>query len=1086
MNKFHKLLVFCCLPSFFALFAAPALATATLRLNDGSTTITVVDNGPSDEDVTFGKIKYTGTVGAWSGTTTAATARDASSPIPNMDLNVSRISSSAGTLTVSFSDDFFGPTVGIVSTPVTGTQSGGANNKITYATQISDSNTLFDGTALTSPYNRTQTGTTSSSYNNGTPAPNVAVVHGAYYALTQTITITHAAPPSTGFWRTSANAKIFAASGSGCIGDYVWRDSNANGIQDNNEEGINGVRIVLSDANGGYLTEVTTATNGTNDGYYQFSNLVSGNYKVMIDESTLPPGLVLTQSGAGGDPARDSNGSPAMVNLPTNTTCDQTIDFGYTCPVVTLSPSMLPSGTVGQPYSQQITASPGSGNTFMVSAGSLPPGLMLDPMSGLLSGTPASAGNFSFTIQATNGTGCAGSQQYTIRTDCFVVTVSPTSLPNATVGMPYSQQITASPGSGYTFTASGGNLPPGLMLNPGTGLLSGTPTAEGTFSFTVQATHGSSGCSGNRQYTVESTCPTILLSPTTLPGGHVAQPYSQQITASGGNGAYNFMVSDGSLPPGLTLLPSGLLSGTSTSSGNFSFTVTATDGFGCIGDQDYVVAVDCTLEVTKGCTVAPPPPAPFDCSGAKPITSLKMRWNGATGPVWIRAWNGAINGSGVISSDLGPVGPGGVITFTRTTTSTPNDIFFEVFSSASRSAASRIGTSTFHLSCSDSEMNGSEDCGKAEGDGKNNISSYLNTWSFEGLAGNGKTLECSSTPPTPMPTCDIPEAVMPNCTTAGKPTVLKFRYNARTGCGTPNNPQGGKFTCSGAVDPTKPITVTSGNGYRVVPTAPATVMPGGIVTISASSFSSQSTFTLKDTMGGVQSLSIHTSCSQPLAVGDIFGNLTLEEFNGQTGGTAVTYHYTVTNTGANSLSNNVYLEDDKLGPIEGPFGLAPGETKTFDRTRTLSAPVTNVATAYLLTGMNQRQCEDTASVTVNMPPNCPVWASAPAVSGKKLTRSISNTGASTITATGLSVSWPTAPNGKLLKIKLDGDVIWDKQAATSPITISSTDLTTTASRKSIDPGKTRVLTFEFQNYPSTTLSNYTISISFGSGCSLSF
>src|SRR5688572_12442879 len=72
-------------------------------------------------------------------------------------------------------------------------------------------------------------------------------------------------------------------------------------------------------------------------------------------------------------------------------------------------------------------------------------------------------------------------------------------------------------------------------------------------------------------------CPPITLSPSSLPGGALATTYSQTITATGGLAPYTFAVTAGGLPPGLSLASgTGVLSGTPTAIGNYSFTVTAT------------------------------------------------------------------------------------------------------------------------------------------------------------------------------------------------------------------------------------------------------------------------------------------------------------------------------------------------------------------------------------------------------------------------------------------------------------------------------------------------------------------------------
>jgi hypothetical protein len=111
----------------------------------------------------------------------------------------------------------------------------------------------------------------------------------------------------------------------GKIGDFVWFDTNRNGIQDPGETGIDGVTVRLRDS---FNVVIGTTTTGPN-GFYQFGGLCAGNYSVVVDETTLPPGLQPSPTLQGGDTAKDSNPNPAPVNLPADNASDQTIDFGY-------------------------------------------------------------------------------------------------------------------------------------------------------------------------------------------------------------------------------------------------------------------------------------------------------------------------------------------------------------------------------------------------------------------------------------------------------------------------------------------------------------------------------------------------------------------------------------------------------------------------------------------------------------------------------------------------------------------------------------------------------------------------------------
>ncbi|WP_052998370.1 SdrD B-like domain-containing protein, partial [Staphylococcus aureus] len=101
------------------------------------------------------------------------------------------------------------------------------------------------------------------------------------------------------------------------LGDYVWKDTNKNGIQDQDEKGISGVTVTLKDENGNVLKTVTTDA----DGKYKFTDLDNGNYKV---EFTTPEGYTPTTVTSGSDIEKDSNGltTTGVINGADNMTLD--------------------------------------------------------------------------------------------------------------------------------------------------------------------------------------------------------------------------------------------------------------------------------------------------------------------------------------------------------------------------------------------------------------------------------------------------------------------------------------------------------------------------------------------------------------------------------------------------------------------------------------------------------------------------------------------------------------------------------------------------------------------------------------------
>jgi hypothetical protein len=222
-------------------------------------------------------------------------------------------------------------------------------------------------------------------------------------------------------------------------------------------------------------------------------------------------------------------------------------------PLEITTPSSLPAAKIGTPYSTTLAASGGTTPyTWTVSVGAPPGGLTLSS-AGQISGTPTTAGTFSFTAKATDAAAQTATVplQITIApAPLMITTTSP--LTSGQVAAAYSTTLAASGGTTpYTWTVSVGALPGGLTLSSA-GQISGTPTAAGTFSFTAKATDAAAQTATVPLQITIAPAP-LMITTSTLPNGRVGVTYSTTLAAAGGTTPYTWSLTLGTLPMGLSL-----------------------------------------------------------------------------------------------------------------------------------------------------------------------------------------------------------------------------------------------------------------------------------------------------------------------------------------------------------------------------------------------------------------------------------------------------------------------------------------------------------------------------------------------------
>ncbi|WP_174520785.1 beta strand repeat-containing protein, partial [Sphingomonas soli] len=215
-------------------------------------------------------------------------------------------------------------------------------------------------------------------------------------------------------------------------------------------------------------------------------------------------------------------------------------------------------------------------------------------------------GNDSFTYTASNvsGTSTPGTVTMAVGNPSFAASLTG----SGTRGTALSGVSLTISGGRSTYsclpTPVSGALPAGTALNANC-TISGTPTASGTFSFVPMVTDSSTGTgpytAAATSVSLTITAPTLVMSPAAgaLPGATFGTVYSQVLTTSGGTAPYTYALTGGGMPSSTSLTPAGVLSGTPSEAGTYTFTVTATDASSGGSGGPYTVANAYTIIVAK-------------------------------------------------------------------------------------------------------------------------------------------------------------------------------------------------------------------------------------------------------------------------------------------------------------------------------------------------------------------------------------------------------------------------------------------------------------------------------------------------------
>jgi hypothetical protein len=381
-----------------------------------------------------------------------------------------------------------------------------------------------------------------------------------------------------------------------------------------------------------------------------------------VTSGSLPAGLSLNSSTGAvtGTPT-----AAGVSNFTVTITDSNNPPMTFACPLsitvvaqLSIAKTTLPAATVGTPYTFQPSASGGTTPyTWSISAGSLPSGLTINSSTGAITGTPNASGNSAFTVQVADSSSPAQtatlSANVTTSGQSAALSLPAQTPADATVGVAYSATLQANGGkTPYTWAITSGALPAGLTLNPSTGVIAGTATTAGTASFGVRVTDSSSPTQSATAALSMRADAAFSVNVSTLPSAFKSVPYSATLTANGAVGATTWAITGGSLPAGLSLnSTTGVISGTPTTLGSFTFTVSVTDSATPprTASQQVTLQVGAALVVSGGTLPNAVSGTPYSATATVTGGTTPLTWSISAGALptglSLNATTGTISGT---------------------------------------------------------------------------------------------------------------------------------------------------------------------------------------------------------------------------------------------------------------------------------------------------------------------------------------------------------------------------------------------------------------------------------------------------------
>lgn len=321
-----------------------------------------------------------------------------------------------------------------------------------------------------------------------------------------------------------------------------------------------------------------------------------------FDGGSPPPGLSLASDGTlSGTPTQAGTFTFWVeMELPDNDHCNGTADTTQEQFQITIKPGVprlvigpeqsgVPVATVSSPYSLQMTATVSDPKTWSIAAGALPTGLTLGASTGLISGTPTTAGTYAFTVRAEIDPQRVDTKTLAITVRSPILIARQTA-PESEVGVPLVLPLTATGGTeSFTWSLTAGALPPGVLLGP-TGAIAGKPTAAGTFAFTATATD-TEHRTASHSVTL-TVAERLALAATRPKPAKVGRFYQLRLRTTGGVELESWRVKRGPLPRGMSFdRDLGLLYGTPKRARTYRVAFEARDTLGVKASATVVLVV---------------------------------------------------------------------------------------------------------------------------------------------------------------------------------------------------------------------------------------------------------------------------------------------------------------------------------------------------------------------------------------------------------------------------------------------------------------------------------------------------------------